>query len=102
MNRAKLNGLIQAARRRPAPLLRPGFEARVLAAVRQEAASGREGSASWLGGLEAMFPRLVWAAVTVLALCAAAEVCAGALGVPDLSRGLAQLSDQWLLAASGF
>jgi hypothetical protein len=102
MNEDKLNALFRAARRLPPPVPEPGFENLVLAAVRREAARDRRETASWFAGLDAMFPRLAWAAALVIALSVAVEAGAGVLGVPNLADGVAQLTDQWLLTGSGF
>lgn len=104
MNEEKLDALFAAARRLPPPVPEPGFENLVLAAVRAEAGQGRGRSVgtSWLAALETLFPRLAWAAATLILVCVAAESGASALGVPSLTDGLAQLSDQWLLTANGF
>lgn len=104
MNAEKLNALFRAARQLPPPLPEPGFENLVLAAVRAEAARGRgcTTGASWLAVLETLFPRLAWVAAALILVCVAAEAGADALGVPSLTDGLAQLSEQWLLTATGF
>ncbi|MDW8309764.1 MAG: hypothetical protein RMK20_10365 [Verrucomicrobiales bacterium] len=100
MNERKLNALFRAARQLPPPVPEPGFENRVLAAVRAEAA--RAGDESWFTALGAMLPRFAWGAATVIVFCVAADWSASAFGVPGLTDGLARLADQWLLSATGF
>lgn len=102
MNKEQINALLRAARRAAPPVPPPGFERRVLTAVRAENACPQSETLSWFGALGILFPRLAWAAATVMGVCVAVEAGASALGVPRLSDGLAQLSDQWLLAATGF
>jgi hypothetical protein len=102
MNEQQLNALLRAARRVPPPVAEPGFEHRVLTAVRREAGRGSRERESLFPALGALLPRVAWATAAVVALCAAAEVGAGALGLPNLTEGLAQLSDQWLPGATDF
>jgi hypothetical protein len=101
MNDRKLNQLFDAARRETPPSPAPGFDHRVLAALRREAPSAT-GALSLLDQLGAWFPRLAWAATLVVALSVASDFSLRALGVPGLAEGVARMSEQWLFAGNGF
>ncbi len=103
MNKSKLETLFAAARRLPPPLPEPGFENLVLAAVWREGSGPSQAEAGWLIGLAVLFTRLGWVAVVVIVACLATDaVAARLLGMPGLTDGLVQLSDQWLLSSAGF
>jgi hypothetical protein len=95
MNEKKLRKLISAARAEPAPAVSPGFETRVLRALRRE---GRPEPGSLFDQLGELFPRLALAAALVIALSVAADFCLSALAPMDLSEGVTQVSEQWLFA----
>ena len=99
MNERKLQKLFDSARREPAPEPSPGFDARVLSALRREQPPE---SVFLLDQLGQLYPRLAWAAALVIALCVAADYGLAAWGVPDLAAGTALLSDQWLFTQNGF
>ena len=100
MNERKLNQLFASARREAASPPPADFDAQVMRAIRREPGSGALERGSLLDQLESLFPRLAWGAALVLALCLAAESGAELLGWPNLTEGVAQLSDQWLLTAN--
>ncbi len=100
MNEKKLQQLFRAARTETPPAAEVGFENLVLSAIRREPRGATEGS-SLFDQLGALFPRLAWAAALVVVLCVAADFGLGALGVPGLTDGVAQISDQWLFTATG-
>jgi len=101
MNEKKLHQLFGAARKETPSLPEPGFENLVLTAIRRESRHA-PGTASLFDQLGALFPRLAWATALVVVLCVAADFGLGALGVPSLTDGAAQISDQWLFTANGF
>jgi len=99
MNEKKMRRLIESARAEPAPEPAAEFTAGVMRAVRQVRVPGK---ASVLDQLGELFPRLATVALLVIGLCVAADFCASALGQPDLTGGVAELSEQWLFATKGF
>lgn len=99
MNDRKLRQLFDTVRREPPLEPSPGFESRVLSGLRREPPVV---PASLFDQLSLLFPRLAWAAVLVVALCVAADYSLDAFGMPDISAGTAQLSDQWLFTENGF
>jgi len=99
MTENKIRKLLTSARKETAPAPAPGFEARVMAAVRQ---APRPEAVSVFGQLNDLFPRLAVAAAVLIGLCVAADLCASALEPPDLAAGVAQLSEQWLFATKAF
>lgn len=99
MNESILEKIFKAARGETAPAPSAGFDARVMSALRRERTPE---SISVFDQLGLLFPRLAWAAVLVIALCVAADFSLAAVGLPDLTTGAAQLSDQWLFTANGF
>lgn len=102
MNEKRLNQLFGAARRETATSPEAGFASLVLTTVRREAQACEAGPVSWLDQIGALFPRLAWATALVVALCVAADFGLSVLGVPSLTDGMAQISNQWLLTANGF
>lgn len=95
MNDKKMQKLISAAQAEPAPQLAPGFETRLMYALRRE---GKPDAASLFDQLGELFPRLALAAALVIGVCVAADVCLSTLGPMDLSEGVTQVSEQWLFA----
>ena len=93
MNEHKLKQIFDAARKEPSPSPASGFEARVLRAIHR---GDPAEAVSLFDQLNLLFPRVVWAAATVIALCAAGEFASSALHLPGLTDGLAQISDQWI------
>ena len=97
MNDTKLKNLFAAARREVPPAATDGFDLLVMQAVRREPA--RRAATTIFDELNALFPRFAWAAISVIAVCVAGDWLAGA---PSLTDGVAQISQQWLLAGNGF
>lgn len=102
MNEQKLKQLFGAARQESPPSPEAGFENLVLSAIRREPRGGLADTISWFDDLGGLFPRLAWAAALLVALCVAADFGLGALGVPGLTDGVEQISEQWLFTANGF
>lgn len=99
MNDAKLNQLFAAARKETPPPPATGFDNLVLGALRHEPAPPPE--LSWFDQLGALFPQLALATALVILISVTADFALSWLGVPTLSDGVWQVSDQWLLAANG-
>jgi hypothetical protein len=95
----KLDRLFQKARLDAPPHPTPGFERRVLRALRNEAPASE---VSLFDQLSSLFPRLALASALVIALCCGIELLGSDSAQPDLTSGLVQLSDQWLFTAKGF
>ena len=98
MNNDKIQKLFNSARKEEAPRPDGDFSAQVMRAVRSEAAP--EPASVW-GEVGELFPRLAVAAALVIGLCVAADFCASAIEGPDLTSGVAQLSEQWFFATKG-
>ena len=98
MNETKLNQLFRTARKETPPGPAAGFENLVLAALRHEPPPGE---VSLFDQLDALLPRLAVATGAVVAVCLAVDFGLGALGVPSLADGVAQISDQWLFTSTG-
>jgi len=98
MNETKLNQLFRAARKETPPGPAADFENLVLAALRHEPTPG---TISWFDQLGDLLPRLAMATGLAVAVCVAVDFGLGALGVPSLADGVAQISDQWLLTSTG-
>jgi hypothetical protein len=96
MNDPKLKNLFAAARKETPPTAPEGLDLLVLQAIRREPA--RSATTLW-DSLHLLFPRYAWAAVSVIAVCVAGDWLAA---TPSLTDGVAQLSQQWLLAGTGF
>ena len=98
MNTQKLQQLFEAARRETAPQPGEDFEARVSRALGREPLLNRD---SMWDQLAILFPRLACAAVLMIGVCIAGDFLMTAFHLPDLSEGVAQLSDQWLFVGNG-
>jgi hypothetical protein len=102
MNRQKLKKLLVAARNEAAPAPSPDFAADVLRAVRLEKQFAFAETVSVFDRLNQLFPKLAWAAVTVIMLGVAVDFGLTVTGLPDLREGVSQISSQWLFAGNGF
>jgi hypothetical protein len=102
MNERKWKQLLAAARNEAAPAPSADFEAGVLRAIRGERRTETPETLSISDQLNFLFPRLAWAAATIIALSAVADWGQTAAGVPGLGDGMSQISAQWLLTANGF
>ena len=98
MNVGKLQRLLLNARSAIPPVPSGDFNERVIRAIRREQ---RPEPFSLIDQLGEFFPRLGLAAVVLIALCAASDLCFTTFSQTDLTSGVAQLSDQWLFAAKG-
>jgi hypothetical protein len=98
MNETKLNQLFRAARKETPPGPAAGFENLVLAVLRHEPPPG---ALSWFDQLDALLPRLAVAVAVAVVVCLAVDFGLGALGVPNLTDGVVQISDQWLFTSTG-
>jgi hypothetical protein len=98
MNDEEMKRLMVSARREVAPSPPEGFAARVMMAVRREP---RALPMTLWEQLDAIFPRLAFAAAAVIAACLLADFCHSAMRPSDLSAGLDEISEQWLYAANG-
>jgi len=95
MNRKRLEDLCATARAVPAPEVAEKFSQRVMAQVRCE--PFRTG-ATMRDELDQLYPRLVWTALLVMALCLALDQGHAAIIGPDLADGATQWLEQWLVA----
>lgn len=103
MNDRKLKQLFHAARRSPAPAPGEGFDQLVMRAIRSEAqreATRPPAANSFCDQLNRLFPRLACAAVLVIAACGAVEWSSASTNA-SLTDSIAQISEQWLFAATG-
>ena len=73
MNDQKLKQLFDAARRPPAPEPSADFAANVLRAARQTGNPPGTHGVTLFDQLNALFPRVAWAALAVILLCGAIE-----------------------------
>jgi hypothetical protein len=97
MNDPKLKKIFEAVRQNIPTAPPDGFEFLVMQAIRREPAP-RVATVS--DQLNALFPRLAWAAILTIALCVAGDWLASD-AQPSLTDGAAQLSQEWLLAGDG-
>jgi hypothetical protein len=99
MKNEKLERLFNSARNEPAPQAGSGFEARVMRAIRHE---GPAKPVSLIDQLNALFPRLAFAAATVIVLCATADWVLSNVEGSDLASGVSVISEDWLFPTKGF
>src|SRR5262249_35698818 len=99
MNPMKLQRLFDAVRKEQAPRSNPGFESRVLHAIRNERRAQPSGLLEQLSGL---FPRVGFASVLIILVCWGADLCFSRFGQADFATGVAQLSEDWLFTAKQF
>ena len=97
MNDDKLGELFAAARRQNPCAPAQGFDVLVMQAIKHEPALP---AATVAGQLDALFPRVAWAAVVFIALCLAGDWFVGS-AQPDLADGVTLLSQQWLPTGGG-
>ena len=97
MNDDKLGKIFAAARKQNPPPPAAGFDLFVMQAIRHEPVPR---AATVADQLNALFPRLAWAAIMTIALCVAGDWFAGS-AQPSLTDGVTQLSQQWLLTGGG-
>jgi hypothetical protein len=98
MNDYKLGKLFAAARRENPPMLTEGFEFIVMQAIKRETAPR---AVTVFDQMNMFFPRLAWAAVVTIALCIAGDWLTGGAQM-NLTDGVTQLSQHWLLTGNGF
>lgn len=99
MKPLKLEKLFRSARNEPTPEAEPGFEERVLRAIRRD--RPEEPLSLW-EQIGAMFPRLALASATIIVLFVAADQWHSSLEQSDVGSGLAQMSEEWDFSAKGF
>src|SRR5256885_3843271 len=97
MKASRIRKLIEAARVAPPVAPPPGFASRVVGVVKRE--PRRLGPESVFDSLASLFPRLAWAAVLVIGLCAAVELCVSDKGPDNLSLNIAAVAQHWLFTA---
>jgi hypothetical protein len=95
MKDTKLKQLFAAARNETAPPPPPDFAGDVLRAVRREPPGAEAETGSLSGQLNALFPRVAFAAVAVIVLCVALDFGFTSAGLLELGDGTAQLSSQF-------
>src|SRR5690349_770690 len=99
MNDRKLNQLLKSTRHEPAPAVPAGFDQQVMRTIRREVPTE---PATLLDQLNALFPRLVFAALVLIAACVAGDFYLTPANGLSLTEGVAQFSDQWFFTANGF
>ncbi len=97
MTSRKINELLTAARQAAPPPAPEAFHQHVLRALRREPRPA-PAPASMSLILLGLFPRVLAAAVVLIALCAAADVCLASLFGADVADGVVAISQHWLFA----
>ncbi|MEI9963215.1 MAG: hypothetical protein WDM76_19505 [Limisphaerales bacterium] len=97
MNGIKLEKLFAAARKANPLTPTDGFEFLVMNVIRREP---KLRATTMSDQLNAWFPRLAWTAILIIALCIMGDWFIGTRQM-DLTDGVAQLSQQWLLTGGG-
>jgi hypothetical protein len=97
-NMNKLEKLFAAARKEKPPVPAEGFEFVVMQAIKRKTPLP---AVTVFDQLNVLFPRLTGAAVVIIALCVAGDWLAGGAQT-NLTDGVTQLSQQWLLTGNGF
>lgn len=101
MNEKKIKQLFAAASRRDGPVPPADFAENILRAIHNSPSPVPPPTTSLFDQLDAWFPRIALAALTVMALGVAADFGLSAAGLPDLSDGMSQISTQWFLIPGG-
>ena len=99
MNDRKIEKLFAAARRETAPEPPFTFARDTLTALRMERNRATEPAPTLFDQLGLLFPRLAWAAATVIVLCVAAEAWNASQGA-TLSNAAESVKETWLFAAN--
>ena len=102
MNKRKLNRLFGLARNDPAPVPPEDFPTGVLRAIPREPRCPAAGGLTTFDRLNLLFPRIAFAAVSVIILSVALDFGLTAAGMPGLHDGLSQISAQWLMTPEEF
>jgi hypothetical protein len=97
MNKRKLNRLFELARTEPAPVSPDDFAADVLHAVHREPPGAAAEMLTFNEQLNRQFPRIAFAAATIIVVCIALDFGLTAAGIPGLSDSVSQISAQWFL-----
>jgi len=95
----KLERLVNLAKRESVPRAGPGFESRVMHAIRQEVSAK---PVSLLDQLNALFPRIALASAIVIVLCITTDVVLTNASGTDLASGVSSISEEWLFPTKGF
>lgn len=98
MKERRLSRIFEAVRTEPPPDAPAEFEARVMSQIRSEA---KPEQCSFSDQLSAFFPKMAFAAVTIIALSVAGDLLLTALDVPEVGDGTVRISEQWLILESG-
>jgi hypothetical protein len=98
MNDKKLDKILDAVRAQTPPSAPGNFEQSVLKQIRNEPAPR---GYSLADQLSALFPRIAFAAIIIIALCVAGDFLLTVFNVPQVEEGMAQVSDEWLLPEIG-
>jgi len=98
MTERKLNKILERVRAENPPAVPEGFDTRILELLRREPEPQTN---SLVDQLHALFPRLAVGAIALIALCVAGDFLVTAMHLPDLTGGVAQISEQWLLPTAG-
>lgn len=77
-----------------------GFENLVLAVVRRETIPTTFGEISWFDQIGVWSPRLAVGCAVLIAACVATDLALNLFGMPTLTDGLGQISNDWLLASN--
>ncbi len=99
MKKDKLERLFNAAGNESPPQPGPDFVARVMRDLRK--ASAPIPASVW-DQLNALFPRLAFAAAVLIVLCVTTDWVLTSLSGSDLASGVSRLSEEWLFATKGF
>ncbi len=97
MKDPRLDRLLSVARLAPPAALPADFAAEVTTTVRR---MPEPASSSLFAELNNLFPRLAWTAMLVMALCLAGDFGHSLMSGPDLTDGVTQWLEQWLMTGS--
>jgi hypothetical protein len=97
MKENKLKNLFGAARKEPAPEAPFTFSQNVVSAIRREA--NPTAAPCLADQLNALFPRLAWAAVLIISACVMSEIYFSRSG-DAASTEMTQAAEEWLYASN--
>lgn len=100
MKDAKLTELFIRARKEAPPAPEAGFANLVMTAVRHDASRRAAGELSWLDQIGVWAPQAVASCAVLIVICVVTDLALQLFGLPTLTEGVAQLSSDWLMAAS--
>ena len=99
MKNNKLKRLLSSAKNESPPEAGLEFESRVMDAIRQEPSAR---PVSLLDQVNALFPRLAFASILAIVLCATADFVLTGSSTIDLTSGVSAISEDWLFPTKGF